>query len=481
MPHETFRFRWAELAVLQTALLVGLGGGGPPAHAQVDRRVEVEPPVRVTLRPDGGERLDGDLVHYSNTTLTVRTRDDATHNIAWEAIRSARVLWIFERVLPAEDARGWFDAAVMLFARDDGQAEAERAWRKAIAADASLAPLADGVRAGEVVAWPEAEQPEAQAGDDVPDPPGPGEPPVGAGSAQGEAPAPAAAANAGPQNVGELQAQFWGDLSPELMAASVETLKQEAQKVQDQMGIRLALYEDEHFLVYSDLPADEAKRWVGLLDDMYVRLIETFDLPAGRNVFRGKCLIYILQREADYLHLCAVGLGFNASGTAGVCQSRGDGFAVVAFYRQANTLDFAHVLVHESVHAFVHRYRSFPHIPSWVNEGLAEHIAHKLVQNRGFGRSNFASTQHDARRWLRYYGSMQGMFDARPISAWQYPVAGQLGSFMIAQSPKRYKAFIDALKDGKPWRDALREDYGITPEALAEAFGESIDVRNLKP
>ncbi|MEM7577256.1 MAG: hypothetical protein AAF328_07245 [Planctomycetota bacterium] len=473
-----FRMRWFGVSYVLTVvgLLVALGASHPvSAHEDIStREMVIDPPVRVTLRPDGGERVDGDLLRYDTATLTVQPRDGDALKVPWASIRAARALWIFERTLDHDDARGWFEAAVLLFAYPDQRNEGERALTRALRADPSLEPLAEAVRAGEVVAWPDphAEPVDADAHED-------------AETDQEQSPATADAegrhANVVPQNVGELQAQFWGDLSPELMSSSVEELKQEAQQAQQEMGLQLRLYEDDNFLVYTDLPAKEAKNWTGLLDDMYERLIETFDLPKGKNIFRGKCLIYILRDQSDYYRLCAVALKFNAMGSAGVCQSRGDGYAVVAFYRQPNTLDFAHVLVHEAVHAFVHRYRSHPFIPSWVNEGLAEHIAHKLVQNRGFGQSNFASNEHDARRWLRHYGSMRGMFNARPIAGWQYPVAGQLCGFMIAQSPKRYKAFIDALKDGKPWSVALVEDYGITPERLAEAFGESIDVRDLRP
>lgn len=458
------------------SLVIVLGPSLPgAAHDRIStREVVIDPPVRVTLRPDGGERLDGNLIRYDTETLTVMPREGDALEIAWSSIRAARALWIFERVLSNDDARGWFEAAVLLHAAEDHRNEGEKALTRALRADPSLEPFADAVRAGEDVAWPD---PAAEAGE--PDEPGEtGDSP----EPSGEGPAGETRnVNAGPQNVGALQAEFWGDLSPELMASSVEELKREAEQVQEKMGVKLRLYEDENFLVYTDLASKEAKNWTGLLDDMYDRLIETFDLPEGKNIFRGKCLIYIFRGEADYYHYCQVGLKFNAVGTAGVCQSRGNGYAVVAFYRQPNTLDFAHVLVHEAVHAFVHRYRSHPHIVSWVNEGLAEHIAHKLVQNRGFGHSNFASDQHDARRWLRYFGSMRGMFHAQPIDGWQYPVAGQLCGFMIAQSPKRYKAFIDAMKDGKTWHAALVEDYGITHENLAEAFGRSIDVRDLRP
>ena len=76
-----------------------------------------------------------------------------------------------------------------------------------------------------------------------------------------------------------------------------------------------------------------------------------------------------------------------------MCHTFGSGDVHIAFYRQPNDFDSAHVLVHESVHGFVHRYRSPLDIPSWANEGLAEAIATDMVPQPGMAQSGSANAR----------------------------------------------------------------------------------------
>ena len=282
-----------------------------------------------------------------------------------------------------------------------------------------------------------------------------------------------------------IRDRFWGDLSPQVMQSSVADLKKQMSDAQKKMGVTLSLYEDasDYFLFYSDLPAREARQWAGLLDEMYDRLCDIFAIERGTNIFRGRCLIVVFARERDYHRFHRAVYGFDSTGSAGLCRSFNNGHAEVTFYRQANQLNFARVLVHEAVHAFLHRYRSYPRIDSWINEGLAEYVSAALVEGKGFGTSDFAQRVELGVRAMRFYKSLGGnaFFYEHGLEGWQYPVAQLLTEFMIKQSKKRYRAFITAIKDGKKWDKALAEDYGIPLERLVDAFGRSHKIPDLKP
>ena len=442
-----------------------------PVRLGAQELTPVDPPERVLVRPEGGEPLRGELITYDNDGFILRDASDQSHRVAWSSLDADRELWLHTRFLSNDDARAWYQLTARLLKRDDGAEPARSAAARLLRIDPELADKLERLRGGEDVPFDDPPADEATATDQSADqdpPPGSHEHPAGEGAS-------------GPVQTGDTEARFWGELSEEIMTQSVDALKAEALEAQKSLGQPLRLYEDQYFLVYSDLDPGEARRWVGLLDNMYDRLMEMFQLPKGKNIFRGKCLIYIFQEPDDYFRYCARVLGFDARQTAGVCESRGDGMAVVAFYRQRNTLNFAHVLVHESVHAFIHRYRSYPLVPSWINEGIAEYVAHALVDNSGYGQSDWAKRSADARTLLRQAGSMRGMLDSWPIQGWQYPVAHELCQFMVSQSPQRYRAFIDAIKDGKEWEQALEQDYGVNRFQLIEAFGDSIRIRNLQP
>jgi hypothetical protein len=154
----------------------------------------------------------------------------------------------------------------------------------------------------------------------------------------------------------------------------------------------------------------------------------------------------------------------------------GDGTVKIAFYRQSDELQFAHVLVHESVHGFIHRYRSPVPIPSWANEGLAETVATDLAPQHGHRQE----VQANAREQLQAHGSRLGdFFDADHIDGWQYPVAEMLCTFMIQASAPNYVAFINGLKDGLNIDQSLAEKYQAPKDRLVAVFGQWLGVRGL--
>lgn len=453
------------------ALLLLLIGGGWSGHASA-AEVLVDPPVKLTVAPEDGERLRGWLTSYDDDGFAMKTAEGQSERVLWEALPPDRVMWVQEKILERGDARGWFVLAGHLYPREDGRPHAEKALRRALNADAGLESKAQRLRRGEAVDIDEPEEVEA------PDEHGPGHAGHGPeGGGQGEG---------GPVSIGDVQSQFWGELSDELMADSVEEIKVKMIEAQKTLNQRLPLYEDasEYFLFYSDLPPREARQWAGLLDKMYERLCKIFDIDSQKNIFRGRGLIVVFKYELDYHRYQALVHGMTSSqGTAGLCRSFGDGHVEVTFFKQDNELDFARILVHEAVHAFNHRYRSYPFLDSWINEGLAEYVASALVDNSGFGESTYAQWIDQGKRSLRELKTFGGnsFFYASHIEGWQYPLAHMLTAFMIQQDGNRYRAFIDAIKDGKKWDDAMEEDYGVALGDLVEAFGRSLKIRDLQP
>ena len=464
---EALRLPFASILSLLAALLLITSTVG---LAQ-ENEVVVDPPVRITVQPADSERLRGWLNAYDDDGFAMKTVDEQAVRVTWDSLPPDRVMWVQEKVLERDDARGWFTLGSMLYNREDGRRDAECALQRALNAEPGLAGKIERVRNGEVVAYDEPE-PETQATeDDHPEHHGGGH----GGSGQG-----------GPVSVGNVQAQFWGDLTDELMASSVEELKAEMIEAQKTLNQRLPLYEDasDYFLFYSDLPPREARRWAGLLDQMYDRLCKIFDLEKGKNIFRGRGLIIVFKNERDYHRYQRLVHNMQGSeGTAGLCRSYGNGHVEVTFYKHNNDFDFARVLVHEAVHAFVHRYRSYPFVPSWINEGLAEYVSSSLIALRGRGERSYAGWVGHGLRSLRERRNLGGnsFFYTSHIDSWQYPVAHLLTAFMTDQDGKRYQAFINAIKDGKKWDKALEEDYGVELEDLVAAFGRSLRIRDLKP
>ena len=432
----------------------------------------IDPPARVMVTPNGEPRLRGFLTAYDQVGFDFRDTESNQRRFRWADLDPAQVLWLHERFLDPDDAAGWFDLAASLYGREGGREPGERALQRSLRVAPELADKAAQLRAGESVTFddpPEVEEP----AEDKPESNGP------------EGPRDGELGEGGPVTKGDIQAAFWGELPDQVMASSIEQTKRKMQEVMQTMNHRLTLFEDQSdfFLFYSDLPPKEAANWAKLLDRMYVKLCDTFGIPNDQNIFRGKCLIVVFARQADYYRYHALVNGFQAQGTAGLCVQSGDGFVEVTFYRQPDPVTFARVLVHEAVHGFLHRYRSYHRITSWINEGLAEYISASLVEDQGFGESEYARQLDYGLRMLREHRTLGGssFFHADHISAWQYPVTQMLTGFMVQQSRTRYRDFINAIKDGKDWESAIQEDYGLSVEQLVAAFGQSIRIRDLRP
>ncbi len=446
---------------------IASGGGRLSAH-QVNQKPEADPsptrsfdpPVRVTVRTLKRETIRGFATGLSLERLWIEAGENEVREVTWRDLSPRDVIAIHTKLLDQKDARGWLAAGAGLYMREDAQQYAESAFRRALAIDPELTELVDRIKAGEQVDAARLLDAAAPEGSDA-GTPWPPDDTEGIG---------------GPVTQGVTQSRYWGDLSPELMEQSVEELRAFATKTRETMQIDIREYNDsEIFLFYTDLSADEARRWSGVLDAMYKRLCETFGVSSKVNVFRGKALVFVFQHPEDYRRFQNTMHRTDPGGSAGMAHGFGNGYVHIAFYRQKREEHFAGILVHEAVHGFLHRYRNHPHIPSWINEGLAEYVAGVMVPRH----QDQDDVRRDVQALLKERGNTgQIMKDGR-IEFWQYPIAQVLCEFMIRQDQKRYKAFVDAIKDGKPWREALAEDYGASPDRIIEGLRVDLRLREL--
>ena len=268
----------------------------------------------------------------------------------------------------------------------------------------------------------------------------------------------------------------WPRLNKTQQQQAIDELKKYAQETQDTLHTSLGSFETEYFLFCSDLNPAEGRQWAALLDRMYDRLAQTFAVAPHRNIWRGKALIFVYRNEKDYMRYEREIAKADPTGTAGMCAAYPDGSVKIAFYRQPDQLLFAHVLVHESVHGFIHRYRTPIPVPGWANEGLAEWIATDLVPQRGRRESVKANAASGIRE---HQGKLGAFFNGKQIEGWQYPVAEQLTGFMVAQSKPGYVKFINGIKEGLETDEALRDRYGAPRERLVDAFGQSLGIRGV--
>jgi hypothetical protein len=442
--------------------------------ASTSLAITVDPPQRINVQKLDRTPLTGLITEITADDITVMDAQKQTQTIKFEELTPDVVMNLNERLLRKGSGDDWMALGKKLLTMPGGRAPAERAFQKALKADPNLKDQIQALRKEASLNPPPAAKPAPLNGASTAISP---TQPAGTDTSAGSSREPKDPSKpiVGPQSVGAVDPSAWGKQTPEQMASAVAKLKEFAADTEKKLNVKLQLYETQYFLFYTDLPQSDAMKWQQLLDKMYTRMADLFAVPKGENLWRGKGLVFVFSREDDYFKFEVKMHATVAAGTAGMCHTFGNGDVHIAFYRQPNDMDFAHVLVHESTHGFLHRYRSPVHIPSWANEGLAEVIASELVPQKGIAMSATAEARND----LQTRKNLGKMFEAEHIVAWQYPVSRTLCEFMIRQSKPGYVDFINGIKDGLSWDEALKQKYGVTVDQLVNAYGISMGVQGL--
>ena len=432
-------------------------------------RVVLEKPVQVSTIKADRKPLDGKLIAYDEEGFELARGKDKVVKVKWSELAAPGVYNVMSTIVgPKAKGENWVWVGRRVAALEGGAPFAEKAFARALKLDPELQGAVDEAKRAAV---PAPVQEEAAHGSSAA--------PQAAGETAGDS-----GMAAGPQVVGKSDGKAWPPMSDEQRAAAVKELKEFADAASKKLNKSLALQETKYFLFYSDLPAHEAVKWSSLLDRMYARLAELFAVerdPASRgtgrgvyaNVWHGKALVFVFQSPEDYRRFQQVAHQTDAGESAGMCHCFGDGRVHIAFFRQAEELTFAHVLVHESVHGFIHRFKSPATVPSWANEGLAEVIASELVPRPGRDKQR----ELMAKAGLQSRGSLGGMLDAKHLAGWQYPVAETMCAFMVRQNKKRYVDFILGIKEGLTWEQSLEQRYKAPKDRLVRAYRESLGLK----
>ena len=419
-------------------------------------RASIDLPLR-------GETVEGAVIAWDDRVLWVRPRapgatDDDAAQIAWTDVEAAHSYKLRTRLMDKSAPASWLLVGILML--DVGDVDrADRALAQAMRIDASMRPVvraiteahARGEDARALVPGVDgAKEPASEdTGSDKPEP-------------TSEAP-PAGGAMA------------WPDQTAEQRAATVTELRAESLAMVRASGLtRIKEIETEYFLFYTDLAPSEVRRWSGVLDSMYRTLITTLEMPKDALLFHGKCVIFIFNARHDFLTFEMKALGFDASRAGGVCHQRGPN-TLVSFARGADDARFQSVLVHETVHAFMYRYRSPAGLPTWANEGLADYVAGVLTPMSSEPREHwmhakqFAQLGKDAAVIMR-----QNYRDGSWYTEDSYPISHMIVRFMLMHKPRAFKEWIDDIKAGEDWDASMNKRFSITPEVLAKGFVDAM-------
>jgi hypothetical protein len=285
---------------------------------------------------------------------------------------------------------------------------------------------------------------------------------------------------------GPWSADLWPALNEQEQAAAVATMKADAQRVLQQARAGLVPVETDHFIIYSDIERTQMADWALRLERVR-GAIEVILNPgvdpkekdkANAIVPWGKIVVFIWSEQDRYRMVEADAFEHLVPrASVGVCHPVGPK-AFVNMHRCDDDELFEFTLIVESVHALLHHYRSPARLPAWANEGLAEYIASRANRHshvRADRRK--AALDHVRSSGLNNVLSLT-YAEGWPANAADPGVGGLIVELMINQRPRQFARWLHAIKAGKEWTTALREDYGVAVEEFASVQTQYWRVNN---
>jgi len=273
---------------------------------------------------------------------------------------------------------------------------------------------------------------------------------------------------------------FWEPISEARLAEHIAEQKAFLNKVGQHFSrLPMQLHETKYFLFYTDMPAGQAAPFITQLDKMYEFLGQAFGIKPGTNIWQGKSPVVCFINKADFVEFEFKFMeNADASGAQGLCHQDTSGKVLTSCYRGENPDFFAAVLVHETAHGYVHRFRTSIFVPTWANEGIAEWVAAAIVPKEGKA-GEIGRRQRAGAELVRRSGRLGTFYDLQGLNRDQYGIASSMVELLIKLNPEQFKLFFNGIKDGLKWEDSLTRAYGFTRADLTTLYGRSIGMPNL--
>lgn len=265
-------------------------------------------------------------------------------------------------------------------------------------------------------------------------------------------------------------AKPWPPLSLDERAEAISTMKSRAEAICRDTGFRANVVETRYFMLFGAVEPAAMQECARSLDAMYEKVLELFGIPAGLNLFWGKAVVFLTPTEDTFRAVEAAGFkSMTPKGVVGLCHQMGPMVFVNMFWSKDQDA-FDATLIHETVHGIMHRYFSAERLPAWADEGLSEYIASVSFRSSPIDKGRLPQA-------LAYIRAGRSVADVMRLNygdgSWPgpdaigYAVGYASVKLMVRQQPEAFGRWIRAVKGGKPWEQALREDFGHPLEQFA--------------
>ena len=272
---------------------------------------------------------------------------------------------------------------------------------------------------------------------------------------------------------------------PEIRALVEGVYRSFGTTVQRRLGKGIELIETEHFLIWTDWDRRSRAQLADWCEAMYTALCAQFGIDPSEDVFLAKCPVFCWRNKARFWAFARQFDGYEGKSAVGYTRSIAEsGHVHIALFRQGRSQSavdrFAATLVHEGSHAFMHRLYTTRLIPHWVNEGYAELIAERVLDDRCHTGE---TADLLAKQYVRYDWSIGNLLQSTgPIPVHRYALAHSIVAYLESLGKKRFAGFIEGLKDGATVSRALADHYdGLTTDQLEAGWRSAVRERHGYP
>lgn len=250
--------------------------------------------------------------------------------------------------------------------------------------------------------------------------------------------------------------------------------KKHVEVLDKEFSTKFATSETAHYLILSDSSAGVTQQFAKCCEALYTNLQSQLSLAPKERVWDGKCVLMLFKARGEMLAYAGKYDEMESKTFEGYCggQWTKDPRGPMLVYICMNTADIKpkeaqRIFVHEATHAFFFGYRSRVPLPTWLNEGIAEYMT--VVNDASLHQEKWAAATSTAKNMglitMVIEPRKEGLLEGR-----DYPIAYSLVEVLVTASKTKFKALVDALKDGKPQNEALKAAYGVDSTGLQKQW-----------
>ena len=284
-------------------------------------------------------------------------------------------------------------------------------------------------------------------------------------------------AAATPSNVEAKELYTWKEQKVGAQRACIEQEKGFARQVNSDLKLDLKLYETDHFLVYTDIPEFNGKRWAADTDGTYRDICKLFEIPDAANLWKGKATIFLFKSRNEFMRFEKRFYGNDITFQAGLCHQHFNGEVRISFYAVKDARFLKQLMIHEMTHGVLHRYQSSKRIDTWLNEGIAEWTASKLLGTE----KPFRFKKSLSAKYLRKEKVLPSdFFGEKNFKPEFYGTALALTEKLVKLDKGKFLHFLQDMKKGMSWQNSLMDAYKMSGSDLFGEYAKGIGVSDLQ-